>query len=121
MTNYSDDAVEVAYGSGNVFADLGIELTAEERVKIQFALQISKAIVERALTQAEAAKLLQIDQAKVSALTRGRIAGFSIERLMRYLSALGWDVDIALRPSASEHGQVQVQTLDALGTAKAVA
>ena len=102
----------VTYGTGDVFADLGLELTPEDRIKILIARQISRAIVERDLTQVDAAKVLEIDQAKVSNLTRGRIAGFSVERLMKFVAALGWDVDIEMRPSGNERGRVRVHATD---------
>lgn len=108
MKSQRDSEHAVIYGSGDVFADLGIELTQEEKVKLLIARQISRAIVERGITQVEVAKVLEIDQGKVSNITRGRIAGFSVERLMRYAAALGWDIDIELRPSTSERGQVRV-------------
>jgi predicted XRE-type DNA-binding protein len=107
-----DAASVVTYGTGDVFADLGLELTAEDRVRILIARQISRAIVERGLTQVEAAKTLEIDQGKVSNLTRGRIAGFSVERLMKFVAALGWDVDIEMRPSGNERGRVRVHATD---------
>lgn len=114
MKSRQDNDVErvVTYGTGDVFADLGLELTAEDRVKILIARQISRAIVERGLTQVEAAKVLEVDQAKVSNLTRGRIAGFSVERLMKFVAALGWDIDIEMRPSGNERGHVRVHSAD---------
>jgi hypothetical protein len=42
--------------------------------------------------------VLGIDQPKVSALLRGALRGFSVERLTRFLNALGQDVEIVLRP-----------------------
>lgn len=115
MKSHRDSNSEhaVTYGSGDVFADLGIELTPEEKVKLLIARQISRAIVERGITQVEVAKILEIDQGKVSNITRGRIAGFSVERLMRYAAALGWDIDIELRPSTHERGQVRVHAAGA--------
>ena len=114
MENRPDNDVDgvVTFGSGDVFADLGLELTPEERVKILIARQISRAIVERGLTQVEAAKAMEIDQAKVSAITRGRITGFSVERLMKFVAALGWDIDIEMRPSQHERGRVRVHATD---------
>jgi predicted XRE-type DNA-binding protein len=114
MKSHPDNDAEgvVTYGTGDVFADLGLELTPEERVKILIARQISRAIVERGLTQVEAARVLEIDQAKVSNLTRGRIAGFSVERLMKFVAALGWDIDIEMRPSGNERGRVRVHATD---------
>lgn len=114
MKNRSDNDVDdvVTYGTGDVFADLGLDLTPEDRVKNLIARQISRAIVERGLTQVEAAKTLEIDQAKVSAITRGRITGFSVERLMKFVAALGWDIDIEMRPSAHKRGRVRIHAAD---------
>lgn len=114
MKNRPDNDAEgtVTFGTGDVFADLGIELTPEDRIKLLIARQISRTIVERQMTQVEAAKVLEIDQAKVSNLTRGRISGFSVERLMKFVAALGWDVDIEMRPSGNARGQVRVHAAD---------
>ena len=95
---------EVIEGSGDIFADLGIELSPEEALKVEIALQISRTITSRGLTQVQVGELVGIDQAKVSQITRGRLKGFSIERLMRLLAALGWDIDIRFRPSKGRRG-----------------
>jgi predicted XRE-type DNA-binding protein len=84
--------------SGNVFADLGLPNAEELRAKADLAFEISRAIGERDLTQAEAAEILGVDQPKVSALVRGRLSGFSMERLYRFLNALGKDVEIVVQP-----------------------
>jgi len=114
MKNHPDNDVTdvVTFGSGDVFADLGLEISPEERVKILIARQISRAIVERGLTQVAAASVLEVDQAKVSNITRGRLAGFSIERLMKFVAALGWDIDIEMRPSKNDRGSVRVHATD---------
>jgi predicted XRE-type DNA-binding protein len=84
--------------SGNVFADLGLPNAEELRAKADLAFEISRTIDERELTQAEAAEILGVDQPKVSALVRGRLSGFSMERLYRFLNALGKDVEILVQP-----------------------
>ncbi len=61
---------------------------------------INHIIERRGLTQVEAASLLGINQPKVSALKRGRLTEFSIGRLMRFLVALGQEVDIEVRPAS---------------------
>ncbi|CAN5163058.1 hypothetical protein BH24GEM3_BH24GEM3_09120 [soil metagenome] len=96
--------------SGNVFADMGLPDAEELLAKADLAIQISCIIEERELTQAEAAELLRIDQPKVSALVRGRLEGFSIERLTRFLNALGQDVEIVVRPKprSERHGRTRV-------------
>jgi predicted XRE-type DNA-binding protein len=99
-----------AASSGNVFADMNLPNAEELLAKADLAIQISRVIAERELTQAGAAELLGIDQPKVSALVRGRLEGFSIERLTRFLNALGQDVEIIVRPKprSARHGQTRV-------------
>jgi predicted XRE-type DNA-binding protein len=92
---------EYAESTGNVFADLGMPDADTMLIKAELVRQIAKIIEQKALTQAEAAELLSIDQPKVSSLLSGRLRGFSLERIARFLNALGRDVDIVVRPMAS--------------------
>jgi predicted XRE-type DNA-binding protein len=95
--------------SGNVFADLRIPNPEWYLVKSALAVQIVKIIKRRRLTQAAAGKQLDINQPKVSALLNGRLDGFSTDRLIRFLNALGCDVKISVsRPHPRKAGQVQV-------------
>jgi len=87
-------------GSGNVFADLGLPDAEERLAKAQLAMRIHDAITARGISQAEAAKLLGVDQAKVSHIVRGRLSGFTMDRLFRYLGRLGCQVDIVVHPVA---------------------
>lgn len=89
----SDKIVE---SSGDVFRDLGIELTQEEAFKVEIARAITKVVNARNYSQKDVAAILGTDQAKVSSIARGRLEGFSIERLIRYLLALGINVDVHL-------------------------
>jgi predicted XRE-type DNA-binding protein len=89
--------VTIEESSGNVFADLGLENPEELLAKAALAHRIGDIIAQRKITQAKAAQLLGIDQPKVSALMRGKLDGFSIDRLFRFLNALGSDVDIIIR------------------------
>jgi predicted XRE-type DNA-binding protein len=86
--------------SGNVFADLGLPNPEDRLAKAELARRISVIITERRLTQLEAAAVLGIDQPKVSALVRGRLGGFSLERLLRFLNVLGRDVEIVVKPKS---------------------
>ena len=70
----------------------------EYLVKAELAIQISKLIKKRKLTQIDAAKLLGLDQPKISALNRGRLSGFSVERLFKLLSILDQDIEIVIKP-----------------------
>ena len=92
------EEIKVQVSSGNVFADLGLPNPEEMLVKAELASKIGEIIETRSLTQMDAAEILGIDQPKVSALIRGRLAGFSTERLFRFLNALGSDVEISVKP-----------------------
>ncbi len=92
------DAPEVEASSGNVFADLGLPDPEERLLKARLSILITRAIAARGLTQSEAAMLLGTDQAKVSLVSNGRLAGFSVERLLRFLLALDQDVTISVSP-----------------------
>ena len=101
---------DIEESSGNVFADLELSNPEERLAKAELARKISQIVGERHLTQAEAANLLGIDQPKISALMRGRLGGFSFERLMRFLNLLGRDVEITVKakPGKRRHGEVIV-------------
>ena len=83
-------------GSGNVFADVGLERPEEYLAKAELARQIIGELSARRLTQIEAARILGVSQPKVSALQNGRLDGFSTERLIRFLNVLGRDVSIVV-------------------------
>jgi predicted XRE-type DNA-binding protein len=102
--------IPVVEGSGNVFADLGFENPEEMQLKAALAARINEEIARRELTQARAAALLGVDQPKISALRHGRLLGFSIERLLRFVTALDRDVEIRIRPKAhaGRRGRVKV-------------
>lgn len=84
--------------SGNVFADLEIPNPDEMLAKAELAVKIADILRRRRLTQVQAATVLGVDQPKVSALIRGRLSGFSIERLLRFLLLLGTDISITIKP-----------------------
>jgi predicted XRE-type DNA-binding protein len=108
--NERDDDLSIESSSGNVFADIGLPNPEEYLIKAELTRQIAREIKRRRLTQARAADLLGIDQPKVSALLRGRLDGFSVERLLRFLTRLGQDVDIVVRRPAESgrEGRVTV-------------
>src|SRR5207245_7374598 len=93
------EAIEIEPSSGNVFADLDLPNPQELLAKAKLVQRIIDIIAERKLTQGRAATLLGIDQPKVSALVRGKLDGFSSDRLFRFLNALGQNVEIVLRPT----------------------
>lgn len=103
------EEIEVYHGSGNVFADLGLPDSEERLAKAQLSIQIQEIINKRHLTQAKAAELLGIDQPKVSALIRGKLSGFSMERLFHFLNILGQDVQITVKPKPRSRQQAHLR------------
>jgi predicted XRE-type DNA-binding protein len=97
MANAANKTERIVPSSGNVFADLGLPDAAELDTKVRLVVAINQALETRKLTQASAAALLGINQPKVSALKNFRIDGFSVERLMTFLTALGSDIEIRIR------------------------
>lgn len=100
--------IRVTEGSGNVFADLGFANPEREELKARLTLQIYKLIKKRGLTQAQAGAILGIKQPHVSTLMRGQSGMYSVERLMDFLTALGQDVEITVKPTRKSHGAVYV-------------
>ncbi|HUB94329.1 MAG TPA: helix-turn-helix transcriptional regulator [Stellaceae bacterium] len=87
----------IVRGTNNLFADLGYADAEERQTKLRLAYAIFQIVEQQGLTQAAVARLLQINQPKVSALLRFKLAGFSVERLMTFLTALDRDVEIVIR------------------------
>ncbi len=92
-----EGAREVVRGGKNVFADLGYPDAVERQARLRLAMALNQVLIERTLTQAEAAKIMGVTQPKVSALRRYQLGGFSVERLMTLLTALDQDVEIVIR------------------------
>jgi predicted XRE-type DNA-binding protein len=101
---------KVTASSGNVFVDLGIIDAEEALAKAEIVSRICDIIAERKLSQTKAAALLGIDQPKISSLMRGRLEGFSADRLFRFLNALDRDVEIFIKPKEknAKHGRIHV-------------
>ena len=89
----------VRAGGRNIFEDLKLPDAEELNAKAQIAYRICEILEERKLTQKAAAELLGIDQPKISALLRGRLEGFSSDRLFRFINALGRDIEIVIKPA----------------------
>jgi predicted XRE-type DNA-binding protein len=100
--------ISIKAGSGKVFRDLAFANPEREQLKAHLTLQIYRLIKARGLTQAEAGAILGIKQPHVSSLMRGQSGAFSVERLMDFLTALGQDVEVTVRPTRKDHGEVSV-------------
>ncbi len=98
----------VTMGSSNIFADLGIPNPEQELLKAELTLQIYRIIKQRNLTQTQAGKILGISQPHVSALARNRAGNFSLGRLLDFLTALGQNVEITVKPARKEQGEMSL-------------
>ena len=104
------DEVRIERGSGNVFEDLGRPDAEAHLLKAELVTRIDKIIRERGLKQIEAAKVLGLSQPDVSRLLRGSFREYSVDRLLRLLTALGRDVEIVIRePRLRRRGRVRVE------------
>jgi len=90
--------MDVLPSSENVFADLGLPNAPELLAKADLAIEIGRMLDERRLSQAEAARLLRTSQPRISDLRRGKLEGFTLDRLVRFLNALDQDVEMRVRP-----------------------
>jgi predicted XRE-type DNA-binding protein len=89
--------------SGNVSRELGLANPEECFEKANLGCELIRTIKEKHLTQAQAAKILKTDQAKVSFLMNGRFQGFSLSRLIRFLEALGKRVSFIVEEETAVH------------------
>jgi predicted XRE-type DNA-binding protein len=102
--------IAVVPSSGNVFADLGLPDVEEKQTKAHLAFAINEIMRSQQLSQAEAARRLSVNQPKISALRNYRLQGFSVERLMNFLTALDRDVEIVIhrKPRRRKGGRILV-------------
>jgi predicted XRE-type DNA-binding protein len=97
MINAEEEPISTP-SCGNVFADLDLPDPELLLAKAKLCAKISRIIRERKLTQKQAAKLMGLTQPNVSDLLRGRLDGFTLDRLFRCLDALGQEIEIVVRP-----------------------
>ncbi|MGE8128973.1 helix-turn-helix domain-containing protein [Methylobacterium sp. NPDC080182] len=97
-----DEPITFEVSSGNVFADLDVPEAADEAIKARLVMRLRAEMDRRGLSQTEFAKVLGVKQPDVSNLLRGRVLGFSLERMFEFTRELGDDVEITLRPSKAE-------------------
>jgi len=89
----------ITRGGSNVFGDLKLPNPDLALAKAELVQRIRALLEERNLSQTEAGKLLGLDQPKISGLLRGRVEGYTLDRLFRFLNALGQQVEINVRPA----------------------
>jgi predicted XRE-type DNA-binding protein len=96
-------------GSGNVFADIGLPNAEEHLIKAQLVYKIDTLMKKRKLKQVEAAELFGVKQPDISKMLRGDFRQFSVERLLRFLVALGQDVEIVIKPHRGNQQAAQLR------------
>jgi predicted XRE-type DNA-binding protein len=103
----------IVRGTTNVFADLGFPDAEERQTKLRLAFALNQAIAQRRMTQAAAAAALGINQPKVSALMGYKLDGFSVERLMTFLTALDRDIDIVIKKKPRSRSTARISVVAA--------
>ena len=104
-------SIDYEKSSGNVFADIGLPDATDHLVKAKLVFKIDALMQERGLKQSEAAALFGVKQPDVSKMLHGDFRQFSVERLMRFLVALGQDVEIVVRPHNSPGTVAELQVV----------
>lgn len=105
------DDTAITRGTENLFADLGYADAEERQTKLRLAFAINKVVARRRLTHAVAAEKLAINPPKVSALANYKLDGFSIERLMTFLTALDQDVEIVIRKKPRSRATARISVV----------
>ena len=108
-THKTPGGMVVEESSGNVFADLGLPNPEEHLLKADLAIHIQQLIRAKGLSQVEAARLVGLSQPKISDILRGRLAGYSVERLLSIINKLGRNVEV--RISKREYSPEKARTL----------
>jgi|GEM_PF-1014136 len=109
------DDTSVFVGSDNMFADLGFPDAEDRPVKLSILMEIDRIIKGRGLNQAQAAQLLGIAAPDMSNLLRGRVRGYSVARMMRFLAALDEGVMIVFAPVKCQDGEKPCGSISVLG------
>ena len=89
MKIHEEEEMIFEKSSGNVFRDLELPDAEERLEKANLAYEIFRTIRDRGLTQREAAKIMGVDQPKVSAIIRGNLKGFFARTVDRSLQEIG--------------------------------
>ena len=108
-----DEQMEITQSSGNVFADLELPDAEELQLKSSLVIQIKRFMNDKHMTQTQLAKLVGLDQPRISKLLRGHLNEFSVERLMFIVNRLGRRVEV--RISEREYSSAEAKTVVLVG------
>ena len=81
-----EELSDLAYTGGNIALPEGA--SEVERAKYKLCQLIAKYHREHELTQRDLAKKIEIDEARISEILRGKISSFTVDRLMVYAQKL---------------------------------
>lgn len=95
-TKNEDNGMAFDEGSGNVFADLGLDDADERFTRAKLGYHVYQLLTERKLKQREIAELLAIKQPEVSHLLNGHFSRFTTEKLLDFLRRLDRKVTIQI-------------------------
>jgi predicted XRE-type DNA-binding protein len=94
----------------NVWLQLGMPDAEEHYLKAELVLRLDRAIKTLGLTQRVAAERIKTTQPELSKILRGKFSEVSLERLMRFLTALGYQIEIKIgEGEAKKAGAVTVK------------
>ena len=94
----------------NIWLQLGFRDAEEHYLKAELVLRLHKAIKALGLTQRVAARRIGITQPELSKILEGKFTEVSLERLMRFLTALGYHIEIKIGVGrANQAGDVTIR------------
>ena len=105
------EEIKVIRGSGNIYADMGHPNPEEAIAKAELAMLITATIKKKKLTQKKAAAVIGVDQPKISDIMRGKLSSFTLDRLFRFLKALGVGIDIVPNESSTKDSKPHLKVL----------
>jgi predicted XRE-type DNA-binding protein len=109
-SNTFNGNVKASIDSRNVWLQLGFADAEEHYLKAELVLRLDKAIRSLGLTQRAAARRIGTTQPELSKILGGKFTEVSLERLMRFLTALGYHIEIKIGASkASKVGEVTIK------------
>jgi predicted XRE-type DNA-binding protein len=95
--------IEFEKGTGNVFADLGLEDAEELQARGMIGFHVVELLKKNDMKQREIAELLEIKQAEVSHLLNGHFSRFTVDKLLDFLKRMNQKVTIQISPH--RHGE----------------
>lgn len=99
---------EVIHGGGNVFRDLGDPYADLKQAKAILAAQIISVLDESNLTVRKAASMTKFAAADFSRVRNADLGRFTLDRLMRMLSALDNQVEVTIHVDRKATGKVSI-------------